>query len=211
VDDRNRRIFLFLGALILALLVALIVMLVTSDDPDTVASDTTASTAATSTTETVEATSTSEAATATTAPAATTTSSSTATTTAPTTSAPAPTTTVAPGPVEVSRGTATLGNGDLYGSTSTPVFLASQTNSGGFATSHGWWLVSTTMPGAEGCRASSGGAVANPIDTAILGFSVGWYGCTTMDGDLVVQIHVIDVQVDPDQVIIEVVVWDFTP
>jgi len=34
VDDGNRRIFVFLGALILALLVVLIVMLVTSEDPE---------------------------------------------------------------------------------------------------------------------------------------------------------------------------------
>jgi hypothetical protein len=43
VDDRNRRIFLFLGALIIALLMALIVLLVTSEDPEPIAADTTIS------------------------------------------------------------------------------------------------------------------------------------------------------------------------
>jgi hypothetical protein len=209
VDDRNRRIFLFLGALIIALLMALIVLLVTSDDLESTAAATTTSTVATTTTGAAEATSTSETSTTTTEAATTSTSSSTPTTSPPTT-ATTPTTTLPPEPVEVSRGTATLEDSDVYNSGTTPPFYA-QLTTFGFQTNNDWWMVSTAMPGAEGCRDSSGGAVANPVETLVLGLTVGWYGCSHMADGLVAQLHIIDVQLAPDRVIVEIVIWDFTP
>lgn len=45
-----------------------------------------------------------------------------------------------------------------------------------------------------------------------LGLSVGWYGCFDVEAELVGQIRIIDVQPDNnDWLIIEVVLWSFTP
>lgn len=216
MSERNQRIFIFLGALIAALLVILVVTMVTSGDGDSVAEDSSSTTEATTavidetttteagTTTTEEATTTTEAAT-TTSTSTSTTTSTTSTTTTTTTAPPPP-----PGPEEVSRITFTLESGDLRGTGTTPLFMVSLPGAG-FATSHDWWLESTTMPGAEGCRDSSGGAVANPVSLTPLSISTGWYGCSAMSGDVVVQLHIIDVQIGPDRVIVELVVWDFTP
>lgn len=70
---------------------------------------------------------------------------------------------------------------------------------------------STTAPGAEGCRDSSGGAVSNPVGLSPLSLSVGWYGCSHMEDDHEAQLQIVDVEIDPDRVIVEMVVWDFSP
>ena len=71
--------------------------------------------------------------------------------------------------------------------------------------------MSTAQPGVEGCRASSGGAVDNPVGIVPLALSNGWYGCSHMEDDHEAQLHLILVEADPDRVIVEIIVWDYTP
>jgi hypothetical protein len=140
-------------------------------------------------------------------------------TTTTTTEAPPPppdptttttTTTMVRGPIEVFREVVTLARGDLWGTDFVPFFLMS-ISSQGFATSHPWWLVATTPPGPEGCRDSTVRPVGNPASLEALTLSTGWYGCTDVEGEYWGQLQLIDIQPGDERMIVELVLWDFTP